>query len=129
MLHREGIGWRLAVGREDTLFSVLIGGETWAFELTESEWYDLAILVFTLEDQYVELRGQLMAEEDIELEMERSVWWGFMDGDSNDWSLKLILNGEASSQRSVEAHWQSPAAAAVVAAMREIWDLTNRQKH
>ena len=129
MLHREGIGWRLAVGREDTLFSVLIGGETWAFELTESEWYDLVILVFALEDQYVELRDQLMAEEDIELEMERSVWWGFMDGDSNDWSLRLILNGEANSQRSVEAHWQSPAAAAAVAAMREIWDLTNRQKH
>ena len=129
LLCYEGAGWRLAVGRKGTLFSALVGGETWAFEITESEWQELAILVLALESQHAELQGQLMLEEAIELEMERGVWWGCMDGDCHHWNLKLILNGEASAQRSMEAHWPSPAAAAIVAAMRTAWDLGNYQTH
>ena len=129
LLCYEGTGWRLAVGREGRLFSALIGGETWAFEITESEWRELAILVLALESQHTELQDQLMLEEAIELEMERGVWWGCMDGDRRHWNLKLILNGEASAQRSMEAHWPSPAAAAIVAAMRTAWDLGNYQTH
>ena len=76
MIVQEGPGWRLARDPSRGEFSILVGGEGWAFELTEPEWKDLVGLLATLETQHSVLRDQLMAEEAIELELDRGVWWG-----------------------------------------------------
>ena len=99
---------------------VLIGGEGWAFELTQPEWDALSDLVLTLERQHRALVDQLMAEEAIELELDRGLWWGCLRGDRSSWSLSVVLTPDAG--RGVEGHWPAPASAAIVAAMRTLWD-------
>ena len=64
-----------------------------------------------------------MEDEAIELEMERDLWWGCLDGDRNRWSLGVVLEGTPGC-RGFEAHWPAPAAQAFVAAMRTAWDST-----
>ena len=123
MLQQEGPGWRLARDPSRGTYPVLIGGEGWAIELTESEWRDLGNLVSDLDHQHRELVDQLMEEEAIELELERGVWWGELDGDRNSWSLSVVLTAEHA--RGAEGHWPDPAAAAMVAAMRTALDSNN----
>ena len=104
---------------------VLIGGEGWAFELTEDEWAALADLVLTLERQHRALVDQLMAEEAIELELDRGLWWGCLQGDRGSGSRSVVVTPDAG--RGVEGHWPAPASAAMVAAMRTLWDNRNDQ--
>ena len=101
-------------------FCVLIGGERWAFELTEPEWRDLVDLVATLEQQHRGLVDQLMPEESIELELDRGVWWGCLSGDRNQWELCILLTPLEG--RAAQGEWPAPAAAAAVAALRTLWD-------
>ena len=120
MIQQEGPGWRLALDPTRGHYPVLIGGEGWAFELTEDEWAALADLVLTLERQHRALVDQLMAEEAIELELDRGRWWACLQGDRGSWSLSVVLTPDAG--RGVEGHWPAPASAAIVAAMRTLWD-------
>ena len=123
MIQQEGPGWRLALDRSRPHFSALIGGEGWAFELTEMEWQGLVALLLVLTQQHHDLQSQLMEDEAIELEMERDLWWCCLDGDRNRWSLGVVLEGTPGC-RGLEAHWPAPAAQAFVAAMRTAWDST-----
>ena len=43
-----GSGWRLPVTQAEVNTRVLIGGQTWAFELTAAEWKELVALVGAL---------------------------------------------------------------------------------
>ena len=101
-------------------YCFLVGGEYWAFELTESEWRDLVDLVETLEQQHRSLVDQLMPEESIELELDRGVWWGCLSGDRSQWGLRILLTPLEG--RAAEGEWPVPVAAAVVAALRTLWD-------
>jgi len=121
MIQQEGPGWRLALDFTRSDFSVLIGGEGWAFELTEKEWQGLVTLLSELIRQHHSLQDQLMAEEAIELEMERQGWWGCLVGDRQSWSLQVVLQGSQGC-RGVEGHWPAPAAQAFTSAMRTAWD-------
>ena len=51
MIQQAGDGWRVSHDPSRGEFCVLVGGERWAFELTEPEWRDLVDLVATLEQQ------------------------------------------------------------------------------
>ena len=99
---------------------MLIGGDGWAAELTEPEWRELVALTVELDHQHRMLVDQLMEEEAIELELDRGVWWGCLAGDRHSWSLSVVLSPLAG--RGLEGHWSAPAAAAMVAAMRTLWD-------
>ncbi len=122
MLEHEGQGWRLAKDPSRKPFSVLIGGENWAFELTEAEGFSLASLVSELMGQHHALINHLMDEESICLEKENGSWWGCLEGDKNSWSLQVIFSGVGNTSRGVEFGWPSPSAEAVAKAMRTMWD-------
>ncbi len=122
MFEQEGPGWRLARDTSRMPFPVLIGGESWAIELTENEWKTLFSLVEELADQHLALVNQLMPEEAVSLEIEREFWWACLDGDKQAWSLKLILQGNGEGFRGVEAFWPIPAAQSIATAMRNLWD-------
>ena len=124
MIGEGGPGWRLSRDPDRGKFSVLVEGETWAFELTEEEGRVLASLVNALFEQHLELQSQLMAEEAITLEIERAPWWGCLDGDRDSWSLQLILSGgeDEESLRGVEVSWSAPSAQEVAIAMRKMWE-------
>lgn len=121
MIQQEGPGWRFARDPSRGQYQVLIGGQTWAFELTAAEWKELLALIGALEDQHRSLSEQLMKEESIGLEMERGDWWASLEGDRTQWQLSLVLTGNQG--RGVEGHWPASAAMAVVAAMRSALDL------
>ncbi len=121
MIQQEGPGWRLALDPTRPDFSALIGGEGWAFELTEMEWQGLAALLSELMNQHQGLQDQLMAEEVIELEMERQCWWGCLAGDRQSWGVHVVLQGSPG-RRGAEGHWPAPAAQAFTAAVRTVWD-------
>ena len=121
MIQQEGPGWRLARDPSRPVFPALIGGDHWAFELTEKEWQGLVALLSALTDQHQALQDQLLAEEAIELEMESGAWWGCLEGDRERWSVRLVLQGSEVA-RGLEAHWPAPAAQAFVLAMRSAWD-------
>ena len=121
MTEQEGPGWRLARDSSRKNFPVIIGGDGWALELTEKEWISLANLIDELVNQHKKSEDQLMPEELICLEMERQPWWGCLDGDRFEWSLKLILESNNQYFRGFEAYWPIPAAQSIAHAMREMW--------
>ncbi len=120
MIQQEGDGWRVSHDPSRGEYCVLVGGERWAFELTEPEWRDLVVLVATLEQQYRSLVDQLMPEESIELELDRGVWWACLSGDRNLWELRILLTPLEG--RAAQGEWPAPAAAVAVAALRTLWD-------
>ena len=120
MIQQEGDGWRVSRDPSRGKYCFLVGGERWAFELTEPEWRDLVDLVVTLEQQHMGLVDQLMPGESIELELERGVWWGCLSGDRSQWGLRILLTPLEG--RAAEGEWPVPVAAAVVAALRTLWD-------
>ena len=122
MIKKEGPGWRIIRDSSRENFSTLIGGESWAIELNQSEWETLVKVVIDLSDQYKKTKDQLMDEEDITLEMEFNPWLGILKGDKNGWKLKLILDPRDSLSRSAEFSWPRHVTSNLLNAMRTMWD-------
>ena len=114
---REGEGWRLAWDGGRRPFSVLIGGEGWAVELSDAEAEALRAVVADLVAQHAALVDQLMEEEAISLELEREPWWAAIEGDRESWSLQVVLSPEPG-QRAVEGAWPHPASRAFSLALQ-----------
>ncbi len=122
MIKKEGPGWRIIRDSSRDNFSTLIGGETWAIELNNSEWKNLVKVVIDLSDQYKAVKGQLMGDEDITLELERSPWFAILKGDQYGWNLRLILSASGLLNRGVEVYWPRNVTNHVANAMRTMWD-------
>ncbi len=122
MLKKEGPGWRIIRDSSRDNFSTLIGGENWAIELNKSEWENLVNLIVDMTDQYKSVKEQLMGEEDITLELERSPWLAILKGDQDGWSLRLILSSSGLSNRGAEIYWPRNVTNDVANAMRTMWD-------
>ena len=122
MNKQEGAGWRIIIDSSRDNFSTLIGGETWAIELNNSEWENLVKVVIDLSDQYKLVKDQLMEEESITLELERSPWWAILEGDQFGWNLKLILSDSGLLNRGAEVYWPRNVTEHVTNAMRTMWD-------
>ena len=105
MIKKEGPGWRIIRDSSRGNFSTLIGGESWAIELNQSEWETLVKIVINLSDQYKNIKDQLMGDEDITLEFESNPWLAIMKGDQYGWNLKLILESSDSLNRGAEVFW------------------------
>lgn len=101
---------------------MLIGGEHWAIELNKFEWENLVKVVIDLSDQYTSVKEQLMGDEDITLELERSPWLAILKGDQNGWNLRLILSGSDLFNRGAEVYWPRNVTKHVANAMRTMWD-------
>ena len=122
MIKKEGPGWRIIRDSSRDNFSTLIGGENWAIELNKFEWENLVKLVIDLSDQYKSVREQLMGDEDITLELERSPWLAILKGDQNGWNLRLILSASGLLNRGAEVYWPRNVTNLVTNAMRIMWD-------
>ena len=122
MIKKEGPGWRIIRDSSRDNFSTLIGGENWAIELNKFEWENLVKLVIDLSDQYKSVKEQLMGDEDITLELERSPWLAILKGDQNGWNLRLILSASGLLNRGAEVYWPRNVTSHVTNAMRIMWD-------
>ena len=122
MIKKEGHGWRIIRDSSRDNFSTLIGGDSWAIELTQYEWETLVKVFINLSDQYKEIKDQLMGEEDITLELESNPWLAILKGDQHGWKLKLILDSNDSLNRSAEVSWPREVTVHIANAMRTMWD-------
>ena len=122
MIKKEGPGWRIFRDSSRDNFSTLIGGETWAIELNQSEWEALVKIVIDICNQYEDIKDQLMGDEDITLELESDPWLAILKGDQHGWKLKLILDSSDSLNRGAEVSWPRNVTANVANAMRTMWD-------
>jgi len=122
VIKQEGQGWRIIRDSSRNNFSTLIGGETWAIELNQSEWNTLVKVVIDLSDQYKDIKDQLMGDEDITLELESNPWLAILKGDQYGWSLKLILDSGDSLIRGAEVFWPRNVTFQLANAMRTMWD-------
>ena len=122
MIKKEGPGWRIIFDSSRDNFSTLIGGETWAIELNKPEWEKLVKVVIDLSDQYKLVKDQLMDDEDITLELERSPWLAILKGDQYGWTLRLILSANGLLNRGAEVYWPRNVTNQVANAMRTMWD-------
>lgn len=113
---QEGEGWRWLVDPARHPFSVLVGGQGWAVELTADEARELQQGLVRLAREHRGLADQLMGEEAISLELERGPLWMALDGDRDSWTLRFVLTPAAAS-RAVEGSWAAGASAALVAAL------------
>ena len=122
MTQLEGPGWRLGRDISKRQFTVLIGAKDCAVELLETEWDSLCGIVFDLIDEHRKLKNNLMAEEEICLEMERYPWWACIDGTRESWSLKVILSEEDEKTRGLELFWPISTAETFTVAMKTMCD-------
>ena len=122
MIKQEGLGWRIIRDSSRENFSTLIGGETWAIELNNSEWENLVKVIIDLSDQYTLVKEQLMGDEEITLELERSPWLAILKGDQYGWNLRLILSDSCLLNRGAEVYWPRNVTNHVANAMRTMWD-------
>ncbi len=122
MIKQEGPGWRIIRDSSREYFSTLIGGESWAIELNQSEWETLVKIVIDLSDQYKNIKDQLMGDEDITLELVSNPWLAILQGDQYGWNLKLILESSDSRNRGAEVSWPRNVTFNLVNAMRIMWD-------
>lgn len=115
---QEGEGWRWLVDPARHPFSVLVGGQGWAVELTAEEAWELQQGLVRLVQEHRGLVDQLMGEEAISLELERGPLWMALEGDRASWELRFVLT-PASASRAVEGSWGAGASAALVAALAQ----------
>jgi hypothetical protein len=119
VIEREGEGWRLAWDGDRQPFSVLIGGDGWAVELSSCEAEALRDAVADLVAQHAALVDQLMAEEAISLALERQPWWLAIEGDRQSWALQVVLSPQPG-QRAFEGGWPHPASRAISQALQQL---------
>ena len=117
----EKNNWRLQKDINKGKFCFLIGVNNWAIELQKHEFELLYKLLLKLNDQFLEIRDELMEEEFINLEIEQLPWYAELEGKKNEWNLRLIF--ESSEQtRSFQMYWPIPIAKNLFYEIKKMWE-------
>ena len=113
--------WRLRKDIKKGKFCFLIGANNWAIELQKYEFELLYKLLLKLNNQFLEIRDELMEEECINLEIEQLPWYAELEGKKYEWSLRLIF--ESSEQtRSFEMYWPIQIAETLFIEIKKMWE-------
>jgi hypothetical protein len=130
---QEGDGWRLQVDPGRRPYSALLGGSDWAVELDAGELGALRRAIRTLLAQRDQLLAILMAEEELDLELDLSLpgmgreissagsLFVALSGSLEQWSLRFVLT-PADGSRAAEGAWSAAASQALVAALESLGD-------
>ena len=73
-------GWRLLKDFKKGKFCFLIGVDNWSIELQKSEFYSLYLVLLRINEQLLDIKGNLMDEEFITLELEQLPWYIELEG-------------------------------------------------
>lgn len=87
----SGNGWRIGWNPTAEQFSGLVGGDTWAIELTHSEFKDFCRLAQQLCSTMADMATQLMDEERLSCEQETEAIWLEVEGFPTHYDLRFIL--------------------------------------
>ena len=117
----EEKNWKLIKDFNKGKFCFLIGVNNWAVELQKHEFELLYKLLLKLNNQFLEIKNELMDEEFINLEIEQLPWYAELEGKKSEWNLRLIF--ESSEQtRSFEMYWPIPIAENLCFEIKKMWE-------
>ena len=113
--------WRLKKDLKKGKFCFLIGVNNWAIELQKHEFELLYKLIIKVNNQISQIKNDLLDDESINLEIEQLPWYAELDGNKNEWDLRLVF--ESSDQtRSFEMYWPIPIAKSLSYEIQEMWE-------
>lgn len=107
---KEGPGWRLGWQPDATLFKGLVGGESWAAEMTAVEFADFCRLTLQLAETLQMMAAELMDEERVTCSQETEHIWVEVEGYPQQYDLRFILL----TGRQVEGNWPAQVASGLV---------------
>ncbi len=113
--------WRLEKDFSRGKFCYLIGVNGWSIELKECEFNSLYELLNKLYKQFLDIHSELMEEELVTIEIDHLNWYVELEGDRNNWSLRLIYESPEDT-RSFEMYWPIPIAKNLFFEMRKMWE-------
>ena len=113
--------WRLIKNLDKGKYCFLIGVNNWAIELDQNEFDSLTGLLIKLEKQFESIKDELMDEELINLEIDKSPWYVELAGNKKEWSLRMILE-QTNNTRSFEMYWPIPIAQTLFFEIIKMWE-------
>ena len=113
--------WRLCRDFKKGKFCFLIGVDKWSIELQKSEFDSLYFLLLKINKQLSDIKGQLMDEEFITLELEQLPWYIELEGKKNEWSLRFVFESKDQT-RSFEMYWPIPIAQNLFFEIKKMWE-------
>jgi hypothetical protein len=113
---KEGEGWRLGWDGNAPHFQGLLGGGSWAIELTAAEFENFCRLAQQLEQTMQTMAAELMDEERLTCEAESSLLWLEAEGFPNAYTLRIILH----EGRRCEGQWEVAATSQLLAAISHL---------
>tara|TARA_B100000927_G_scaffold228064_1_gene187822 strand:+ start:149 stop:523 length:375 start_codon:yes stop_codon:yes gene_type:complete len=117
----ENKKWRLVKDLDKGKYCFLIGVDNWAIELSQDEFESLYRLLIRLENQINSIKEELLEEELINLEIENALWYIELEGNKNQWNLRMILESSGNS-RSFEMYWPIPIAQTLLNEIIKMWE-------
>ena len=121
MILDENKKWRLVKDLDKGKYCFLIGVDNWAIELSQDEFDSLYRLLIRLENQINSIKEELLEEELINLEIENALWYIELEGNKNQWNLRMILESSGNS-RSFEMYWPIPIAQTLLNEIIKMWE-------
>ena len=113
--------WRLVKDVKKGKYCFLIGVNNWAIELQKHEFESLYKLLIKLNNQFLEVKTELMEEELINLEIEQLPWYAELEGNKHEWNLRLIFDSSEQT-RSFEMYWPIPIAENLLNEIKMMWE-------
>ena len=113
--------WRLLRDFKKGKFCFLIGVDNWSIELQKNEFESLYLSLLRINKQLTDIKGELMDEECISLELEYLPWYIELEGKKNEWSLRFVFESQDQT-RSFEMYWPIPIAQNLFYEIKKMWE-------
>jgi len=117
----EENNWGLSKDIKKGKFCFLIRVNNWAIELQKHELESLYKILSKLNNHFLEIKNELMDEEFINLEIEKSPWYAELEGKKYAWNLRLIFES-CEQTRSFEMYWPIPIAESLCFEIKKMWE-------
>tara|TARA_Y100000994_G_C15420704_1_gene329873 strand:+ start:216 stop:587 length:372 start_codon:yes stop_codon:yes gene_type:complete len=117
----EKKNWRLIKDIKKGKFCFLIGVNNWAIELQKHEFELLYKLLIKLNNQFLEVKDELLEEESINLEIEQLPWYAELEGKKYEWNLRLIFESMEQT-RSFQMYWPIQIAETLFYEIKNMWE-------
>ena len=113
--------WRLLRDFKKGKYCFLIGVDNWAIELQKNEFHLLYLSLLRINEQFLDIKNELMDEESICLELEQMPWYIELKGKKNEWSLRFVFESQEQT-RSFEMYWPIQIAKNLSYEIKRMWE-------
>ena len=117
----EDRNWELRKDFNKGKYCFLIVVDKWSIELQKEELNSLYSLLIQIHNQLSSIKNNLLDEEFINLEIEQLPWYAELDGQKDEWNLRLIFESQEET-RSFEMYWPIPIAKKLSYEIRKVWE-------